>query len=76
MPLRGACSANIILQDKNGKLSARGFINKKAIVPIKLGCAYQNCSCTKSKKVRFKDGTTCAPICLTAQTVCIIQCGF
>jgi hypothetical protein len=138
-PVKGVSGANILLQDKNGKLTARGFINKKAIVPIKFHCGCQNgCSCTGAKKVRFKDGTTlkisidksvefalkrlftklerelkkliprrrrgaaadpdcrarcvqignncraacgifaalCAPICFTAQTVCIIQCGF
>lgn len=142
--VKGISSANILLQDKNGKLSARGFINKKAIVPIKFGCGCgcsNGCSCSDSTKVRFKDGTTlkvsidrslelalnrlfaklareikklvprsrmrqrrgaaadpgcrdncvrignacraacgifaalCAPICFTAQTVCIIQCG-
>ncbi|NBD27191.1 hypothetical protein [Paenibacillus glycinis] len=140
--VKGASSANILLRDKNGKLSARGFINKKAIVPIKFGCGCgckNGGSCSDSTKVRFKDGSTlkvsidrslelalkrlfaklareikklipksrrraaapdpgcrdncvrignacraacgifaalCAPICLTAQTVCIIQCGF
>lgn len=58
--VKGASSANIILQDKNGHISGRGFINKKAIVPIKFECGCQcGCSCCKgTKKVRFKDGTT------------------
>ncbi|SDX55744.1 hypothetical protein [Paenibacillus sp. CF384] len=58
--VKGACSANIIFRDQKGKLTARGFINKKAIVPIKFGgCGCQDgCSCGGSQKVRFKDGTT------------------
>jgi hypothetical protein len=53
--VRGVSSANLIVQDKNGKIYARGFINKKAIVPVKLGCG---CSGTGTQKIRFKDGTT------------------
>jgi hypothetical protein len=57
--VRGVSSANIILQDKNNKITARGFINKKAIVPVKLESGCQcGCSCTRTQKIRFKDGTT------------------
>lgn len=57
--VNGVSSANIILQDKNGNISTRGFINKKAIVPIRLESGCQcGCSGTGAKKIRFKDGTT------------------
>lgn len=58
--VNGVSSANIILQDKNNYITARGFINKKAIVPVRLesGCQCGGCSCTRTQKIRFKDGTT------------------
>ncbi|OCT13369.1 hypothetical protein A8709_03710 [Paenibacillus pectinilyticus] len=59
--VHGASSANIILHEKNNHITARGFINKKAIVPVKLESGCQcgcSCSCTRTKKIRFKDGTT------------------
>lgn len=57
--VNGVSSANIILQEKNSNITARGFINKKAIVPVRLESGCQcGCSCTRIKKIRFKDGTT------------------
>ena len=57
--VNGVTSANIILQDKNNNITARGFINKKVIVPVRLESGCQcGCSCTRTKKIRFKDGTT------------------
>ncbi|OAS17067.1 hypothetical protein [Paenibacillus oryzisoli] len=57
--VNGVSSANIILQDKKNNIIARGFINKKAIVPVRLESGCQcGCSCTRTQKIRFKDGTT------------------
>lgn len=57
--VNGASSANIILQEKKNSITSRGFINKKAIVPVRLesGCPC-GCSCSRTQKIRFKDGTT------------------
>ncbi|MGO4274555.1 hypothetical protein AB4Z22_32765 [Paenibacillus sp. TAF58] len=56
--VNGVSSANIILQDKNSNITARGFINKKAIVPVRLASGCQcGCTCTRTKKIIFKDGT-------------------
>ncbi|RED55768.1 hypothetical protein [Cohnella lupini] len=57
--VKGITSANIVFAEKNDDIIARGFINKKAIIPFKASCGCnRGCHCTGAKKVKFKDGTT------------------
>ncbi|WP_019419748.1 hypothetical protein [Paenibacillus sp. OSY-SE] len=58
--VKGITSANVALvSGKNNNIFARGFFNKKAVVPFKVHCGCKGgCSSTATKKVRFQDGTT------------------